>query len=464
MTTCCNGHGDYAGCESIPALTRPTYFFGQMLGQPEFRAEHDYLARKLELVTRYGIGHGVACGLNVTFEHRRRVDCPSDKPTHEWWLLIAPGIAIDCAGKLIVVRQPVERRLTDLLSVASKPSGLVGDAPPPPGVPEKPGTKSSVLHDEISAGESTRYWVAVCFAERAAYPSRPLAVDACDPCSPDVFARYCDGVEVTLKTAAPVDECDSCCGACASGVLLASFVAPSDLAAADAVIDLRRPLGRRLTTIDSVNWQHGKSYDEVVTREQLGDPGRGLVVRFSGAVQPSTLQVRGVVEVEVLEGGSEPSARTYYPGISVEPFEFDPKTGGATAVRIVFDQGRDGDGPQVSQRDRFLVRLRCDHILDMCCRAVDAMHFGGRVSHKPDPGDSSTFVPWKATASPPTAEAAATSEAASTSEAPVECAPDDHIQTIPDPCVGNVFRAAHQLGNGTEGGIFESWFFVKGKK
>jgi hypothetical protein len=60
-----HGHGARGGCAPIPEFKRLNYFYGQMLGANDFRAEQDYFREKMKLHNRCLHGYGVVCGLKV---------------------------------------------------------------------------------------------------------------------------------------------------------------------------------------------------------------------------------------------------------------------------------------------------------------------------------------------------------------------------------------------------------------
>ena len=52
-------------CAEIPEFERLNYFYGQMLGAADFRAEQAFFREKLKLHNRCLHGYGVVCGLEV---------------------------------------------------------------------------------------------------------------------------------------------------------------------------------------------------------------------------------------------------------------------------------------------------------------------------------------------------------------------------------------------------------------
>ncbi|MGO4760612.1 hypothetical protein AB4212_70255, partial [Streptomyces sp. 2MCAF27] len=113
------------------------------------------------------------------------------------------------------------------------------------------------------------------------------------------------------------------------------------------------------------------------TKALLGtqDEDGGLVVRFSADVRADTLRP-GVVELQVIEGGSGRNASTWYMGGTfAEP---DAESDGCGE----FTQGfryRQTTRETLQDGDRLMITVRAAFILDRCCRPVDGTHVGGRV-------------------------------------------------------------------------------------
>ncbi len=84
-------------------LERPAYFSGELLTADDFRLAQDYVLDRLRRRNRLLPGWGVVTGLRVSID-------PSPTPT----AVIAPGVAIDCAGNEIVVVAEVRLSLVAL--------------------------------------------------------------------------------------------------------------------------------------------------------------------------------------------------------------------------------------------------------------------------------------------------------------------------------------------------------------
>jgi len=390
MTECCCKHTAEDGCATIPEFERPTYHFGQMLGPMEFQSQHRYLADKLELLARFGIGHGIACGLETRIEEGNDRDCdPKLPPFHRWRLIVEPGIAINCEGKLVVLRRRLECLLTDL-------------------IPEE-------SHDKLCEP----FWVTLCPVESPTCPSRPMPMLGCDPCEPTPMARIRDEVRVAVLFDKPPDPCDECCGHCASTcVALGEFETENAETLPTLDRQIRRPLGQRLTTVDAVNWVHGGRY--TLVSGSLPLLSAGLRIRFSRPVHIAHVIEPGVVDIVVNQGGTIPAGTPYQPIVNVAAPNAKPGDDFATEFEISYQ----ADPPRGG--DRVLVTLRCDFILDNCCQAVDGNHIGGAVKF-----DESM------------------------------CEEGDHPTPPARPGCERSPRPLGSLGNGNEGGTFESWIFIE---
>ncbi|MET7903273.1 hypothetical protein ABZS86_18115 [Streptomyces sp. NPDC005355] len=413
-----------------PPLRRLRYFHGQMLGARDFQREQGYYREKLRLRMRCLVGYGVVCGLHVEPAPRDEDDCPPDaaeeparaeqteqagqaeqaeqagqseqaersgaEPEHTRLrakVKITPGLAVDCDGNEVVVR-----------------GGCVIDL-----------WKALPPHER----DTDTVWVGIEYAERPVEPTRAVYNDACADTSDSEFGwtEECYKVRVT-GCEPPVDErCDTCCSRCEHKVLWLARIDCVDRhepVRRDRIhMNVRRPFGRHLpTVITGINWIHGHTYTIDEAKALLGtqDEDGGLVVRFSADVRSDTLQP-GVVELQVIEGGSGRNASTWYMGGTfAEPdAECDEFTRQFRYRQTTRETLQDGD--------RVLITVRAAFILDRCCRPVDGTHVGGRV---------------------PTIDADATLSAAYGG-----C-------DLPPSGIG-----PWTSGTGAGGDVFESWFFVK---
>lgn len=94
-----NGHNhqsDCLECDTAPQ-ERLNYFTGQFLAERDFRDEQSYHIGKHRLHNRYLHGWGTVCGLRVT-QH------PSPE-CRDRFVVIEPGLALDCCGHEILLKE-----------------------------------------------------------------------------------------------------------------------------------------------------------------------------------------------------------------------------------------------------------------------------------------------------------------------------------------------------------------------
>src|SRR5438094_7199438 len=107
---------DTGEATGVKSLTRPRYFYGQLLDVRHFESEQDYFRRKLGLLNQMVSGFGVVCGLDVK-------PGPDDHS-----VIVEPGLALDKCGREIVVPCP------------SKPVAI--ESMPPPNTTEQPAQRT----------------------------------------------------------------------------------------------------------------------------------------------------------------------------------------------------------------------------------------------------------------------------------------------------------------------------------
>jgi len=395
----------YATCAAVPQFDRLRYFYGQMLHARDLQLEQAYFREKLKLHNRCLHGWGVVCGLEVTpappdpdcvpvtdteygvirteidakkqalveaadeearkklraeIEERRRKltalgppsNCmPKDERTK---VQIACGLAIDCEGNEIVVRQPL---LVDLWSALSADDRAL-----------------------LTSGGATDLYVGLCYRECPIDPVRPVVADTCGATSDCDYGKLRDSVSLVVTTDAERwkdDRCEPCCEACAEGcVLLAridDFVKGVPLAPSQIHQEVRRPISLRPpTVVTGINWVHGGTYTPEQAAVLLGtgsSTSNGLQVVFSRPLRTETV-VDGTVDVWVIEGGRGRAASISSKSGSLVL----PAT--PTTDRVGY---RDDTSESLNYGDRVLITVRTAFLLDDCCRPVEGAHVGGRV-------------------------------------------------------------------------------------
>jgi hypothetical protein len=414
-------------CATVPQFDRLRYFYGQMLHARDLQMEQAYSREKLKLHNRCLHGWGVVCGLDVSlppaepdcppqtdaeYERLRKeiaerekaaaglkgqelrkareeiealkrrlaalgtpTDCAPEKPRTT--VVIGCGVALDCEGNEIVVRQPIVVDLWSLLPHEDR---------------------------QQAEGEPTTIYVGLCYRECPIEPTRPIVQDACGATAACTFGKLRDSLSVVVTTD---DEqwhdarCDPCCqpsGACC--VLLAridGFVRGDRLTDAQVHPEVRRMVlsaARPPTTIVGINWAHGGLYTPAQASQLLGTGSTnsgGLVLKFSRPLRSETI-VDGVVDTWVLEGGRGRAAAISNKAGLIE------KPAGPTTDTIVY---RDETSETLNYGDRVLVIVRGAFLLDDCCQPVDGAHVGGRVPMLPDSPEYSKAQERTGCAAPP---------------------------------------------------------------
>lgn len=95
------------------APERNRYFYGLMMDAERFRKDQDYFNQKRRLLNRFVTGGGVVSGLGLAFDSTKNA------------LTLSPGLAIDFAGREIVVPAPTPVDFTQLTDAQGKPTGPV---------------------------------------------------------------------------------------------------------------------------------------------------------------------------------------------------------------------------------------------------------------------------------------------------------------------------------------------------
>ena len=250
-------------------------------------------------------------------------------------------------------------------------------------------------------------------------PVRPVLPDACEAISECIYSKLRDSVKVRVTLKKPQrDHCrDNCCDKCQDKCLLLAAIDVEKGKPPVIHNDVRQWVSVNVNnpvTINGISWVHGaRNYtpDEAVRLLQE----QGLTIEFSRPILTETV-TKGVVDVLVFEGGKGRHSGIYY---------IDGEVTTPDNRHIVF---KDLSEEMLEYGDRIVVLVRTDFILDECCRPVDGNHTGGRV---PLLESFAENVPQYAVPSPAL-------------------------------CVDPPRRyGAWTSGNGTPGGTFESWFYIR---
>ncbi|MBG0562864.1 hypothetical protein [Actinoplanes aureus] len=359
---------------------RLRYFHGRLLNAPDLREDQEQQQARIRRQLRCLLGYGVAHGLHVRGEPEYNTssedvaeETPEEVPEEsseeeaedagelhgppraKVW--ITPGLGIDALGNQIVVPGACEVDLWQRLPAEERTSGN------PP----------------------KRVWVGVSFHEEDESPTRSVFVSDCGDTSDCEYGwtRETYRVRVTSKPPDLDRRCDTC-GPLGDHLPAGERYPVLWLARID--VDWRRPVHpgrihmniRRLfglrvpTVITGINWTHGATYSVEETRQLLGTTDRngGLRVRFSDDIHVEGLK-RGVIDIQVIEGGAGKNASSWFMGGQFEDLPADRFT---RELRY-----RQTTRETLQEDDRVLITIRTAFLLDRCCRPVDGTHVGGRV-------------------------------------------------------------------------------------
>lgn len=420
-------------CNAMPDSTRLRYFHGQMLVASDLQTEQDYFREKLKLLNRCLHGYGTVCGLKVVsvkgdskYESDYEAPEPYEQPQQQGGsyddeqqqqqqqyhgherhrrharVRVECGLALDCEGNELIVREPISVDLWRELSENERKQ----------------------LEDDIERHERPRprVYVSICYCVEPIDPVRPVIPDACSAVEKEcVYSKLRDKVKVKVSLRRPdADHChDNCCGKCKDKCLLLAMV----LFERGKPIVVKNDVRRWVTpyepvTITGVNWVHAaENYTPAEARKILQRDG--LTIQFSRPILPETVN-KGVVDVFVFQGGRGQHGGIYY---------LDGEVTTTNDNRhIVFKYTA---RESLQHLDRVFIVVRTDFILDRCCRPVDGNHTGGRVPLLPTFQDN---------------------------------IPEAGMPKAATVCVDPPRRYGNWVsGNGASGGAFESWFYIEDK-
>jgi hypothetical protein len=369
------GHADGC-CLAAPPFDHLAYRYGQMLTPAHLQRAQQSVYEKLKLHNRCLHGWGVVCGLEVTAVPPEP-ECPPEQeldPTQQAHaagqhlqaaaypprypcdipkaeIRVGCGIAIDCAGHDLVVRDHVTVDLYSALSAEDRRT--------------------------VDDGQSRTLWVSLCFSLTGIEWVRAAAPAACDTGTDAFHAFQREGVcvRVTLQPPPDKDPCEICCTCCdADCVVLARIDGYCRGHRAGEIHNsVRRLLARYTPTVVSgIGWYHGGTYAADDVDKLLWETG--LRVTFSRPVYADTL-TEGVCDVYV--HGRHNRDLWVLDGT----IELGPETDGM--VTWFYYRGDPSEQTNVDPSDRILFILRADTVLDHCCLPVDGNHVGGLVPALP---------------------------------------------------------------------------------
>jgi len=429
-----NGHG----CPR-PPLERLRFWNGRFLVARDLRDQQDDLIRRLEYHQHFAHGEGILCGFQVR-EHPRE-DCRGN------WLVIEPGMGYDCCGRTLWSPQ---RQALEFREPSKDEQGEEGDTEEPEepvSTPKQHATKSGQAarqerrapkavgqegredkeyeqgDTEPEEGEEEedrkpakpRWFVLACHVDCFTDPVPALYVeDLCDPIRhehgrlrEDVAFKVVPASEVPEEcwprhhpvstwncTAPDEDDCQSLLGdsppcdqhcACGECLVLAAVWREPGTGRLRWSTEHRKVLSPpgNLTRITDVSWPHGGvlSTDEILKKHD-----GALTVRFSRRLQPAKGLKNGINPMTFIVSFLG-ATRAYEQIIPPEPDELH---GRPESPRLspngrcaIFDLGRDMLSGRLGYGGSYLyIRLLCDFLVDCHGRSVSGAHLAGAVNKR----------------------------------------------------------------------------------
>lgn len=386
---CGSGHG--AGCGSgcgsgcgFIAPEKNRWFTGKYVTAYDFRAEQEYMVSRHRLHQRLFHGWGIVCGLEV-----RQHPNPACR---DRWVVIGPGVAVDCCGRELVLCEetPFELPLPKAPSgdepeqIASSgyrkesPPGQVADGP----------FLICLRYEEHQVEQ-----VPVLYSEGACDPAKveanrvreipAIGWRSLDEVSPDCWSHADGGMDTPCTDdcddpdPGPAHTCLQPVCPCEDCVPLALI--PFDPEHPDAKIEIDRRGRRRLPTpphllthIVGTNWTHGGQ----LTLDQLEtDLGGRLEIRFDRRILPADEERTGISEFTF-----QVQYQTVEENLEFLPFDLDHPPSledGCLAVYTIAPTYLSSPRRNISGTS-VLVALKCDFILDCHDNPVDGDHLRGR--------------------------------------------------------------------------------------
>jgi hypothetical protein len=400
----------HSGCCPI-AFERNRYFTGKYMAARDFLGEQEYFLSRHRLHNRVLHGWGVVCGLRV-------VPHP-DKDCSKRWVVVKPGIALDCCGRELVLEAEKphklpfpEPKVAPPPTAAAAPAAEGLDKPnpayqqnPPPKPPQEKPIEFLVC---ITYHEELIEKVPALYNEGACDPSRNEAnrvreVAKIVVLDPEEYPK-CWRTRVSDPEEHCCDDCDQVPGPvgiclepdcpCGDAVPLALVrYQPGD---PENLLQIEME-GRRtlrmppefLTHIVSTNWPHGGT----ITLSDLRVRMKGrLEVYFDRKIKPTHGDATGINQFTFVVGYSDIQRSVEFLPIRHKhppTLDSDCRAVYSIAEEILSDEY---EGLTLSNHIVY-VTLNCDFILDCHDNAVDGNFLGARFpTGNGLPG--STFRSW----------------------------------------------------------------------
>ncbi|HEY0606883.1 MAG TPA: hypothetical protein VGD58_28445 [Herpetosiphonaceae bacterium] len=421
--------GQPCGCgtDTVPPdaiiTERNRYFTGKFMTARDFASEQDYHRSRHLLHNRLFHEWGIVCGLQVV--PHWNPDC------RESWVIVEPGIAIDCYGRELVLRSrmPVE---------LPRDLGTTQETQPDHGTPTTP-TAPEATEDEAEQAIRRRLqgyvlglryeeelfeYVPALYSEGACDPTRREANRIREVARP-LWRRPGELPETCWKGTQSTECLDDCeeglsgptgvclqplcpCGDFVPLALIRPRPADADPRAQDdprpATFDIEvtgrselPPSRDQLTRITKLSWTHG---GERSVRE-LARENYQLKVKFSRKLRREPVDQSGNVNratginrfTFIVQYQSAQQNLEFLPFEPNQPPKLDDD--GCTAIftirRSMLDPS--DEGPTIGSRAIFYITLKCNFILDCHDNPIDGDFLCGELPTG-DGRPGGTFESW----------------------------------------------------------------------
>lgn len=416
-----------AGCPR-PPLERLEFWDGQFLMARDLRDQQEHLIRRLQYHQRAAHGEGILCGFGIAPHPREK--CRTD------WVVVEPGMGYDCCGRTLwsssaqVVRVPNpeqeehekgEEEHEDGENQPDQPPPVHGHKPEPDQEQEQqgpsqhgtPGREYPPDYEDEKRQPEPEWFIKACYAECRTEQGPALYVD--DLCNPirQRHSRVREEVRIYAVPASEVsDDCwprrkphhwmecsdpveDDChdrmsdtppCNPhCACGECLVLAAVWRDRRTGE----LRWSTGHRkileqtgnLTRITGISWPHG---GELSIEDLLRKHDARLRVHFSRRLREAVGEKNGINRMTFTVSFLGPS-KAYEQIIPPEVTETHGRPPSPRLSRngrcAIFDLDRDMLTGRLGYAGNYLhIRLLCDFLIDCHGRAVSGAHLAGEAN------------------------------------------------------------------------------------
>ena len=401
-------------------IERNRYFTGKYMTARDFRLEQDYFLSHHRLHNRLMHGWGVICGLKV--EPHPDVTCRKD------WVVVTPGIALDCHGRELILEKPVYVHVARTAPTSSEPRQSPTDQSNTDDEPVAESTTQQNNNLPTATGRTEtrhpheppeqqldKYLVCLSYHEiLVEHVAVLFDEDCCDPNREEANRiREAVCIEVKLADQDELNRCwptsgdtsnDKNCLPCQdeksnAGCLEPNCVCdcvplallhlkPDGGAITNEHIDTRnRPqIFTPSTQITKINWPHGGT----LTLKELDQRNGKLRVHFSRKLKLNDGERTGINEhTFVVQYGGVEETLEFMPTRKEHAPELED--GGCTAV---FTIDRDMfTGRKTIAGNTVYVTLKCNYILDCDGNPVDGDFLAARLPTG-DGRPGGTFESW----------------------------------------------------------------------